>query len=87
MSQLTLHNLDEALHDGLRDLAASHGRTIEEEAREILRGAVLAVHPSAANNGAAKLGSRIAARFSNEGIERDIPETRGQPAVPPDLSR
>lgn len=77
MPSLTLQNLDDDLRDRLRDLADSHGRTIEEEASEILRGAVHAQNPAEASDAGGKLGSRIAARFAAAGLEQDIPELRG----------
>lgn len=58
---------------------------VEDEAREILRGAVLSQRTQA--NGTGKLGSRIAARFAGAGIEGDIPELRGHAALPPTLAR
>ena len=43
MATLTIRNLDDALKERLRALAASHGRSMEEEAREILRRAIYGV--------------------------------------------
>ena len=37
MTHLTIHNLDENIKSRLRKQAEEHGRTLEEEAREILR--------------------------------------------------
>jgi len=87
LTTLTVHNLDDELHDSLRDLANSHGRSVEDEAREILRGAVLAKRTGTPARGPGKLGSRIAARFAQVGLEQDIPELRGQLAVAPSLER
>ena len=88
MTNLIVHNLEDDVRDGLKDLADRHGRTVEEEAREILRGAVFGTRGASHSNGAGKLGSRIAARFSAAGgLEANIPEIRGQAAMPPDLSR
>jgi len=88
MTTLTVHDLDDEVRDGLRELANSHGRTIEEEAREILRGAVVSKRQAGPANGTNNLGSRIAARFSSAGgLDQGIPELRGQLAVPPDLAR
>lgn len=61
MSTLTIRNLEPAVKDRLRLTAASHGRSMEEEVRVILR-QVLA-RPAAS----AGLGSRIHARFAEIG--------------------
>jgi plasmid stability protein len=75
LTNLTVTHLEDDVRDGLRDVANSHGRTFEEEAREILRGAVLSTRTAPlANCAAGKLGSRIAARFASAGLEHDIPE-------------
>lgn len=59
MVSITIRNLDEALKNRLRERAAQHGRSIEEEAREILRTA-LAVEQQAPHN----LAEAIHRRFS-----------------------
>ena len=40
MASITIRNLDDSLKHRLRVQAAEHGRSMEEEAREILRRAV-----------------------------------------------
>lgn len=40
MAAITVRNLDDDVRDGLRLLAASHGRSMEAEARSILTAAV-----------------------------------------------
>ena len=40
MSTLTIRQLDERTHAGLRGRAAKHGRSVEAEVRAILRAAV-----------------------------------------------
>lgn len=80
MAQLLVRRLEEDVKLKLRRRARLHGRSTEEEVREILRAAVkeeAAVH--------APLGSRLAARFSGLGLRQEIPELRGQPARPADL--
>lgn len=42
MASITIRNLDEHVKTGLRVRAAAHGRSMEEEARQILRSAVAA---------------------------------------------
>lgn len=56
-STLTVRNLDEVVKERLRVRAAENGRSMEAEARAILRDALLG--PAAAGS----LGSRIHARF------------------------
>jgi antitoxin FitA len=57
--------------------ASRHGRSTEEEVREILRNAVR-------SEGATRtpLGSRIADRFRRVGLDKEIPELRGQSVRP-----
>ncbi len=50
--------------------------------RAILRAAVASEQPERD-----RLGSRIAARFSKDGLDEPIPELRGQPARPADFKR
>jgi plasmid stability protein len=57
--------------------ARRHGRSTEEEVREILRNAVRNEEEAPA-----KLGSRIAARFAKIGLEGQIAELRGQTVRP-----
>ena len=68
MSTLTIRNIDDATKDKLRQVAALHGRSMEEEVRTILRNALAASAPSTG------LGSRIHARFAAfGGYEADAP--------------
>ena len=80
MAQLLVRNLDEDLKLRLKQRARRHGRSTEEEVREILRSAVMA------EEAALPLGSRIRARFAGIGLDEDIPELRGYPAQPADFS-
>jgi plasmid stability protein len=69
MSTLTIRNLEPAIKDKLRMSAATHGRSMEEEVRTILR-SVLS-QPAAPTTG---MGSRIHARFAAiGGVELDVP--------------
>ncbi len=69
MPSITVRNLDEGLKRRLRIRAAENGRSMEEEARNILRTA-LYHHPPAQEN----LASAIRARFAClGGVELDIP--------------
>ena len=77
MAQLLVRNLEDAVKARLRRRAERHGRSMEEEARAILRAAAEqdAALPEAG------LGTRIAARFAGLGLTGDIGEVRGQAAV------
>lgn len=79
MSVLTVRNLDDDLKTRLRVRAAQHGRSMEAEAREILR-------ESLADQQNVKVGSWIRERF--EGLrlhELEIPPRTELPRAP-DLS-
>ena len=75
MAQFIVRDLEEDVKERLKRRAAQHKRSMEEEIRHILRNAV-----KEQNQPVAKLGSRIAARFSGTGLTVDLPELRGQPA-------
>jgi plasmid stability protein len=80
MANLTIRSLDESIKVALRLRAARHGRSMEEEARQILREAVSS---PVAREG---LGTRIHRRFAAlGGAELDLPE-RTPVRVPPDLA-
>ena len=68
MASITVRNLEDGLKRRLRIRAAENGRSMEEEARDILRTA-LNHQPSAQEN----LASAIRARFAPfGGVEMDI---------------
>lgn len=69
MAQLIVRNLEDDVRDKLRDRAQSHGRSMEEEVRDILRAAVVQA-PSLNGKG---LGSRIAELFRNQADLGDEP--------------
>lgn len=79
MATLTIRNLDEGTKAQLRIQAARHGRSMEEEARTILREAIEAKQPSPATKQG--LGSRIHAHFAPlGGVELELPERSSQPS-------
>jgi plasmid stability protein len=78
MAQLMVRNLEEDVRDKLREVAQSHGESLEETVREILRRAVMGRRPSRKG-----LGTRMADCFSGIGIEPEITELRDQPLAPP----
>lgn len=80
MAQFIVRNLEEDVKARLKRRAARNGRSMEEEARHILRNAV-----KGENQPAPRLGSRIAARFSKAALAGELPEVRGQPPRPADL--
>lgn len=68
MASITIRNLDDSLKRRLRIRAAEHGRSMEEEAREILR--LVVEKPAPPANLAAAIRSRVVA-FG--GADLDIP--------------
>ena len=81
MAQLVVRNLNDEVKAKLRRRARRHGRSMEAEIREILSSAV-----KDDVRAAMPLGSRLAARFARIGLTQEIPELRGQPARPADLT-
>jgi len=77
MAQILVRQIDDDTKSKLQRLARQHGRSTEEEVREILRNAVREV-----DEPPTKLGSRIAARFSGVGLKQEVAELRGQPVRP-----
>jgi plasmid stability protein len=69
MATLTIRQLDERTKARLRIRAAHHGRSMEEEAREILRAALTTSRPAKAN-----LAEAIRRRFAAlGGVELELP--------------
>jgi plasmid stability protein len=79
MAQLLVRNLDDDVKARLRILAAEHGRSMEEEVREILRQAVIPTKPPSGG-----LGTEVAALFKGIGLREgeEIPEMRGTTLQP-----
>lgn len=82
VAQLIVRNLEDAVRERLRTLAARHGRSMEEEVRTILRAAVAG---GARPDGA--LGQRIASRFRRCGLSGDVVELRGARVSPASFGR
>ena len=77
MATLTIRNLDERTKAQLRIQAARHGRSMEEEARTILRTAIEAQQPVAGGKG---LGTRIHEHFAQlGGVELELPARSSLP--------
>ncbi|MGC2109645.1 MAG: hypothetical protein WA655_09020 [Candidatus Korobacteraceae bacterium] len=82
MATLTIRQLDEKTKSRLRVRAAHHGRSMEEEAREILRTAVAQAEPEREN-----LAQVIRRRFSAlGGVELKLPK-REPMREPPDFRK
>ncbi|HET7290784.1 MAG TPA: plasmid stabilization protein [Vicinamibacteria bacterium] len=82
MASLTIRNLDERTKARLRLRAAQHGRSMEEEARTLLRASLREETTAAAN-----LADAIRARFRPlGGVELRLPE-REAVREPPKLGR
>jgi antitoxin FitA len=81
VAQILVRNLDDGLKARLQRRAKRNGRSMEAEAREILRDALRARQEPKGG-----LGSEIVALFSGAGIGlkpgEEIPEWRGFPVKP-----
>jgi len=72
MARYIVRNLEEDVTARLKRRAARHGRSMEDEVRDILRDAV-----KNENRATEGLGTRLARRFAGRGLDFDIPEIRG----------
>ena len=78
MATLTIRNLDPALKEQLRVRAAQHGRSMEAEARDILRETLKEPERPAID-----LYQRIRARFEPfGGVDLDLPPREPAPEPP-----
>ena len=74
MTTLTIRNLEPSIKDKLRQAAAAHGRSMEEEVRTILRQVM------SKPTGELGLGSRIHARFAAlGGVDLPAPDRTEAP--------
>ena len=78
MAQLVVRNLESEVKTKLQRRARRHGRSMEEEVRDILR-SVANEEEAATGN----LGRDIASLFQKVGLKQDIPELRGYVIKPP----
>ena len=78
MAQFTVRNLEDDIHQKLRDMAQSQGQNLEEFVRELLRSVALKCAATPNN-----LGTKIAKRFAKIGLKEPINELRGRPVAPP----
>ncbi len=77
MAQLVVRNIENTVKARLQRRARRNGRSMEEEIRDILRGA--AVEAPLATGG---LGKEIASLFTEAGLDSDIAELRGHKVKP-----
>jgi plasmid stability protein len=77
MASITIRNLDDTVKTRLRIQAATHGKSMEDEARDILAAAVNREPPVPAN-----LAATIRARFAPLG-GLDLPELPREPMREP----
>ncbi|MGO8972065.1 MAG: FitA-like ribbon-helix-helix domain-containing protein [Steroidobacteraceae bacterium] len=82
MAQFVVRDLEEEVKARLKRRAERNGRSMEDEIRHILRNAA-----KDSSRPIAKLGSRIAERFSGRGLTAELPELRGHAARPADLDQ
>lgn len=81
MASITVRNIDETLKAHLRQSAAANHRSMEEEARQILKQHLLREKCTQG------IGTRIARRFARAGgIDLSEPR-RTAPRTPPDLTQ
>jgi plasmid stability protein len=81
MAQFVVRNLENEVKARLQRRAARHGRSMEEEVRDILRDAVRE------ESSPVHLGSEIAALFAKTGLTEEIPELRGHTIKAPSFDR
>ena len=77
MASITIRNLDEEIKQRLRVRAAEHGRSMEEEARDILRRVMSETPPP--RNLAASIRSRIE---NTDRFDLDLPAREPIPEPP-----
>src|SRR5260370_386154 len=82
MAQFIVRDLEDTVKARLKRRAERHGRSMEEEVRDILRNAA-----KEENRPLPNLGSRIAAHFAKTGLSDDLPELRGQAPRPAEIGK
>jgi len=82
MAQFVVRNIEVEVKARLQRRATRHGRSMEEEVRDILRNAVKIEDVSDGG-----LGTRISSLFLKAGLEADIPELRGHKVDPASFDR
>lgn len=82
MAQFMVRNLEDDVHDRLKEMARKQGRSIEETVREILRNAAL--RQPASPKG---LGTRLSERFAKYKLTEELPELPRQHLEPPSFDQ
>ncbi len=77
MGQLVVRNIEDSVKAKLQRRARRHGRSMEEEVRDILRSAT---NEEEVLTGG--LGTEIAGLFTRAGLEAEIPELRDNEIKP-----
>ena len=77
MGQLVVRNIENAVKARLQRRAKRHGRSMEEEVRDILRSAV-----SGEETPSGGLGTDISSLFARTGLDSDVTELRGHTIAP-----
>ncbi len=77
MAQFAVRNIEAEVKSRIQRRAKRHGRSMEEEVRDILRNAA-----KEQDTPAGGLGTEIASLFTKIGLEADIPELRGHQIKP-----
>jgi plasmid stability protein len=81
MAQFVVRNIENGVKARLQHRAKRNGHSMEEEVRDILRGAVNEDTPPDG------LGTEISALFAKAGLDSDIPELRGHEIKPPSFEQ
>jgi plasmid stability protein len=77
MAQLVVRNLEQSVKSRLQRRAKRHGRSMEEEVRDILRNAA-----READKTPEGLGTQIANMVRGTGLKFEVEELRGHPVKP-----
>ena len=77
MAQVIVRKLEETVKRKLKQRAARHGHSMEQEIRDILRDAVKEEDTSTGG-----LGTAISSLFKKVGLEKDISQLRGYKIKP-----
>lgn len=81
MASITIRNLDDSLKEALRRRAAGNRRSMEEEARQILKAAMVR------ERGEKGLGTQLREIWKNAGgVELELPPRTELPRKPPFLT-
>ena len=80
MGQLVVRNIETSVKTRLQRRAKRHGRSMEEEVRDILRNAV-----NREETPSGGLGTEVSRLFEKTGLASDVNELRGQTIMPPEF--